>query len=220
VTFYLHSINTIPRFPQSTIHLPTFCFLQATHAVIFRLISGGFRSPNDSRNALAGGGRCNSSLISARSARDEKDCVLFEWEGSSPSLFVPVGRMGSVERQSDGCQGLHEDVAHVGRWIVWLEVCNSKNPDQRSQAQATKLEVSALRSENAMVMVVWGMSEGVQISQCFPLQDFMLTRRKAKAYTKLRSLYILVPFQISDLLLSSWPVLHSKLDSSSSPLPG
>ena len=41
----------------------TFCFLQATHAVIFRLMSGGFLSPKDSRITSAGGGRTKSSAI-------------------------------------------------------------------------------------------------------------------------------------------------------------
>lgn len=34
----------------------TFCLRQATQAVIFRVMSGGLRSPKDSRNALTAGG--------------------------------------------------------------------------------------------------------------------------------------------------------------------
>lgn len=38
----------------------TFCFRHATQAVILRVISGGLRSPNDSRKALTAGGEGNS----------------------------------------------------------------------------------------------------------------------------------------------------------------
>jgi hypothetical protein len=38
----------------------TFCFRHATQAVILRVISGGLRSPNDSRKALTAGGEGSS----------------------------------------------------------------------------------------------------------------------------------------------------------------
>jgi hypothetical protein len=43
----------------------TFCFRHATQAVILRVISGGFRSPNDSLRAITAGGEDSdtSSMI-------------------------------------------------------------------------------------------------------------------------------------------------------------
>lgn len=41
----------------------TFCLRQATQAVIFRVISGGLRSPNDSRKALTAGGDGSDTSI-------------------------------------------------------------------------------------------------------------------------------------------------------------
>lgn len=43
----------------------TFCLRHATHAVILRVMSGGFRSPNDSRKALTAGGEGSDISISS-----------------------------------------------------------------------------------------------------------------------------------------------------------
>ena len=73
-----------------------FCFLHATQAVIFRVISGGFRSPNCSRSAMIAGAEGEPSIAyQSRPVvfRMWARCCLFEQMAPSCQLMVGISTL-------------------------------------------------------------------------------------------------------------------------------